>query len=144
MEFEEVAIVKDMNYYNTFIEVAEDCPAQAAEIPPSKGGAKTAPVLQYEMISDHPYKYTQEDVLFEIYALRNQVPEAVRDEARDAFFSKGQPCLRTSMLGKRYGWGIHFDEQGRAALYSVESDEYRKLANEKTLKHYKAMRSKKK
>ncbi len=25
---------------------------------------------------------------------------------------KGQACLRSSALAKRYGWGFHFDEQG--------------------------------
>lgn len=43
--------MKDMNYYNTFIEVAEDCPVQVAQIPETKGDAKTIPVLQYEMIA---------------------------------------------------------------------------------------------
>ncbi len=27
------------------------------------------------------------------------------------FFSKGQPCLRASDLGKKYGWGIHSDSE---------------------------------
>jgi hypothetical protein len=41
--------MKDMNYYGTFIQVAEDCAIRVAEIPESKGDSKTIPVLQYEM-----------------------------------------------------------------------------------------------
>lgn len=88
--------MKDMNYYNTFIQVSEDCPASAAIIPKAKGESKTIPVIQYEMISNHPYQYTQEDVLFEVFAARNHISENDRVFAREKFFSKGQPCLRTS------------------------------------------------
>lgn len=133
--------MKDMNDYNTFIEVAEDCPAQVAQVPAMKGDSKTIPVLQYEMIANHPYKYTQMDVLFQVHAMRNQIPEEHMQAARETFFSKGQPCLRTSSLGKRYGWGIHHDQEGKVALYAVESDEYRAFMNDASIKHTKAMRS---
>ncbi|MGG4343169.1 DUF6157 family protein [Paenibacillus lautus] len=134
--------MKDMNYYNTFIQVAEDCPAIEAVVPKAKGESKTIPVLQYEMISNHPYKYTQEDVLFEVFAERNQISEQDRATAREKFFSKGQPCLRTSSLGKRYGWGIHHDANGKVAIYAVESEEYVKLMNDRGIAQCKAMRSK--
>lgn len=133
--------MKDMNYYNTFIEVSDDCPAEYAEIPKSNKESKTVPVLQYELIANHPYKYTQEDVLFEIFAERKQIPVEQRDAERKQFFSKGQPCLRTSSLGKRYGWGIHCNSEGKVALYAVESEAYQSLKSDNQLKHVKAMRS---
>lgn len=34
------------NYYNTFIEVADDCPAKAAEVPGYKGGNPTTATIQ--------------------------------------------------------------------------------------------------
>ncbi|MBY0161650.1 hypothetical protein H0178_38700 [Cytobacillus firmus] len=135
--------MKDMNEYDTFIRIAEDCPVSEAVIPKAKGESKTIPVIQYEMISNHPYRYTQEDVLFEVFAERNQISETERAAAREKFFSKGQPCLRTSSLGKRYGWGIHHDAEGKVAIYAVESDEYLKLMNENSIAQCKAMRSKK-
>lgn len=134
--------MKDNNYYSVFIEVAEDCPVKNAEIPKAKGGAKTIPVLQYEMLVDKPYQYTQEDVLFEVFAERNSVPNEERQMAREKFFSKGQPCLRTSQLGKRYGWGMHHDADGKVALYAMESEEYQTLAKDDCIKHVRAMRSK--
>ncbi|MBF0292409.1 MAG: hypothetical protein HQK86_09665 [Nitrospinae bacterium] len=134
--------MKDNNYYPTFIEVAADCPVKSSEVPKQRGEEKTIPVLQYEMIANNPYKYTQEDVLFEVFATRNNIPKENRADERKKYFSKGQPCLRCSALGKRYGWGIHFNEKGMAAIYGVETAAYRNYAKDKKLKHVKAMSSK--
>jgi hypothetical protein len=80
-------------------------------------------------------------VLFEVFAQRNNIPEAQRQAAREKYFSKGQPCLPTSSLGKRYGWGIHNDGHGKVAMYAIESDEYIKIINDKSIKQLKALRS---
>lgn len=127
------------NYTNTFIEVADDCPATKGEIPPLKGDAQSVAQLQYELVSENPYKYTSDDVLFGVYAKRNGIAENELQTAREAFFSRGQPCLRSSPLTKRYGWGIHSNGEGNIALYGVETSEYKKLAKGTTVK---AMRSK--
>ena len=130
------------NYANTFIEVAEDCPVTVA-VPPQKGDKKTVASLQYSIILEHPYRYTSDDVLFAVYAERQAVPEKDRATGRESFFSKGQPCMRASPLPKRYGWGIHSDEEGRLALVAVEDTNYKKLASDPTIAHLEAMRSKK-
>ncbi len=52
------------------------------------------------------------------------------------------PCLRASPLGKRYGWRIHNDANGKIALYAVESQEYEAFLTDSTVKRVKAMRSK--
>lgn len=59
-----------MNYYETFIQVAPDCPVQAAVIPRAKGQNKSVPVLEYELLSAQPYFYTQEEVLFAVHVQR--------------------------------------------------------------------------
>lgn len=128
------------NYTNAFIEVADDCKADVGTTPPEKK-AKTVARMQYEMIYDNPYQYTSDDVIFTIYAARNGIDETEWDSARDVFFSKGQACLRSSPLGKTYGWGIHYDSESRVALYACESDDYTRLKNDTTLKHVKAMKS---
>jgi Family of unknown function (DUF6157) len=130
------------NYYDTFIEIAPDCPAESASVPTAKGDKPTIASRQYDMIANHPYKYTQEDVLFETYADANDIPAESRAAEREKFFSKGQACLRASALGKRYGWGVHNDADGKVALYAVESDEYKRFAADGNIKHLKAMRSK--
>ncbi len=95
------------DYVNTFIEVAEDCPVAEAEVPPAKGGAKTVAGWHYELIVGHPYEFTSDDVIFEVYAERAGIPPEERGVERERFFSKGQPCLRSSPLGN--GWGTHHD-----------------------------------
>lgn len=99
--------MKTTNYTDTFIEVAEDCPVELAEIPPRKVDLKTVANLQYDMIKNNPYKFTSDDVIFNIYALKNDVTKKEFNKERERFFSKGQPCLRSSPLAKRYGWGVH-------------------------------------
>lgn len=128
------------NYTNAFIEVADDCKTDVGMIPPEKQ-AKTVARMQYEMIRDHPYQYTSDEVLFDIYATRNDIDEAERDDQKVAFFSKGQACLRASPLSKQYGWGIHFDGESKIALYARESEDYARLQNDSSLKHLKAMKS---
>ncbi|MFT4166024.1 MAG: DUF6157 family protein [Microlunatus sp.] len=128
------------NYVGTFIQVAEDCPVTSAEEPPG-GKRPTVATLQYALLAEHPYELTSDDVLFEVHALRNEVPDEGKASAREAFFAKDQACLRASPLGKRYGWGIHHDSQGRVALVPLGSDQYQALASDPSVKQLKAMRS---
>ena len=129
------------NYTNTLIAIADDCSASRGEIPPQKGDAKSVATLQFEMLSQKPYQYTSDDVLFQVYADRNDLTESERPAARQQFFSKGQPCLRASPLTKRYGWGVHSDENGRIALLGCETEEYEKLSSDESLQVVKAMKS---
>ena len=134
-----------MNYVNAFISVAEDCPATTATVPPQKEAKKSAAQVQYEMLAMRPYAYTQEDVLFESCAAVRENPGLPLNEKaqlREAFFAKPQACLRASALPKRYGWGIHFDAEGKAAAYAVDSEKYQRLSADPLLKQLRAMRSK--
>lgn len=128
------------NYYDTFIEIAEDCPAGVGSEPPS-AAKPTVAALHFALIAEEPYARTSDDVVFETHARRAGVVDDQKDAAREAFFAKGQPCLRSSPLGKRYGWGIHSDAEGRVAVYPVDSDDYRRLAADPALAHTRAMRS---
>lgn len=129
------------NYYDTFIAVAEDCPVSAAQVPPPGRDSPTVARLQYEMLAEHPYEHTQDDVLFEVFAERRGIPTHDRPAEREAFFDRDQPCLRSSALGKRYGWGLHHDADGRVALVAVDSDAYRRLVDDDRLEHVRAMRT---
>ena len=129
------------NYINTFIEVAEDCPTPSAEVPPQKGDDKTVANLHFEQIIAHPYRYNSDDVIFNTFASKKQLTENL-DGERTQFFSKGQPCMRTSPLTKRYGWGVHSNAEGKIAIYPVESAEYQQFVADASLKKVKAMKSK--
>ncbi len=128
------------NYLNTFISVADDCPTAHSEIPMPKNGQPTIASMQYEVISSSPYKFTSDDVIFAIFAIRNKVQKS--PEEREKFFAKGQPCFRSSPLCKRYGWGVHSNAEGKIALYAIESKEYQALSSDQSIKQLKAMRSK--
>lgn len=130
------------DYRGTFIAVAEDCPVQGAEEPPIGAKGPTIASLQYELIAQHPYEFTSDDVLFAVHAMRQGIPEEAQAEAREAFFAKPQACLRSSPLGKRYGWGIHHDAEGRVALVPLGSEQYEELAADPAVSQTRAMRSK--
>jgi hypothetical protein len=131
--------MKTTNYYDTFIEVAEDCPAGSGEIPPADKA--TVASLHYAILTARPYAHTSDDVIFQTHAVRNDIPRERLEAERNLFFSKGQACLRSSPLAKRYGWGIHSDSLGRVAIYAVDSAEYRKLASDSEIRHTRGMRS---
>jgi hypothetical protein len=135
--------VHTTNYKDTFIEISEDCPATIGEVPPVKENSKTVANIQFELISKNPYKFTSDDVLFKVFAERNDLTKDELKEEREKFFSKGQPCFRASPLTKRYGWGVHCDKDGKIAIYGCDTKEYKKFAKDKSLKVVKAMKSSK-
>ncbi len=122
------------NYYDTFIQVADDSPATKCEVPPAKE-PKSIAQIEYEMLVDSPYKYTSDDVLYAANGERRGI-------SREEFFCKGQPCFRSSPLTKRYGWGVHNNQDGKIAIYPVESVEYAAYVKNSNEKQLKAMRSK--
>ncbi|MDA0270702.1 MAG: hypothetical protein DWG83_00895 [Chloroflexi bacterium] len=135
----------DLNYYDTLITVANDCPVSTSVVPPIRGDRKTVAVLQYEMLAAAPFSLTQEDVLFESWYQRQPLEDTSEPEKarlRTAFFAKSQPCLRSSPLPKQYGWGLLFDSEGRVALCPMDSPEYRRLTDgDAGLEILKAMRN---
>jgi hypothetical protein len=97
--------------------------------------------IQFEMLKMNPYNFTSDDILFQVFADKNDLTKGEYKEAREIFFSRGQPCFRASPLTKRYGWGVHYDKDSKMAIYGVDSAEYEKLSKDKTLKVIKAMKS---
>lgn len=132
------------NYYNTFIEIAEDSKVKQGDMPPIKGDKRTIANLQFDMLYDNPYQYTSDEVLFGVFALRKGFSKGELDEEREHYFSKGQACFRASPLSKSYGWGIHSNEEGKIAIYGAETEEYKKILTDHSIKKVKAMRSKRK
>lgn len=132
------------NYTDTFIEIAEDSPINNGDMPPLKGEKKSVANLQFEMVYDNPYQFTSDEVLFSVFARRKGFTNSELEEQREIFFSKGQPCFRASPLTKRYGWGVHSDENGKIALFGAETEEYKQFLNNADIDKVKAMRSKRK
>jgi len=130
-----------MNYYDTLIEVADDCPVREAQVPQARGGKKTKAVVEYELLVRHPYEYTEEDIAFETHAVLHDIANAAWYSERTKFLSKGHPHLRVSALAKRYGWGIHNNVEGKVALVAVESPQYKRLIDDPRITKIKAFRS---
>ena len=135
-----------MNYTKTLIAVADDCPVKKSAVPEPRGGKPTVATLQYQLLQGHPYELTQEDVLFESWLRRQEglaPSEPEKAKLWKEFFSKDQPCLRSSPLPKKYGFGLLFDGEGRVALCPVESEEYQRLAGARSpgVEVLKALRS---
>ncbi len=132
------------NYIDTFIEVADDCTNAIGEIPKPKGNNKTVAEMQHELLINNPYKYTSDDIFFQIYADRNDLTKAEYKKAREDFFSKGQPCFRASPLTKKFGFGVHSDNNGKIAIFGRETKEYELFLSDSKIKKVKAMRTSKK
>jgi hypothetical protein len=134
-----------VNYYNTFIAVAPDTSVKIGTVPVARAGKKSIAVLEYELISAEPYTHTQEEVQFAVHVQRQSVPPAElrarQIELWDEFFSKPMACMRASPLPKSYGWGLHFNEEGKVALVAAESPEYERLSSSDTIEQTRALRS---
>jgi hypothetical protein len=132
--------IHSTNYFDTFIEVAEDTKADSGTKPPTKD-KKTVAEMQYELIANNPYQYTSDDIFFQVFADRNDLVQDEYEQAREAFFSKGQPCFRASPLTKTYGFGIHSNSEGKIALFGAETNEYQQFVANPKIKKVKAMKS---
>lgn len=120
-----------MSYTNTFIQVAPDCPVVSGVEPVARGESKPIHVIQYELLRDNPYLFTHEELLFEVHIRHKGITSEQLQTERaiiwDQLFQKMHPCLRASLLPKKYGWGIHYDAQGKIALYGMESPQYQRF-----------------
>jgi Family of unknown function (DUF6157) len=131
-----------MCYTNTFIQVALDCPVRQSEIPIAKKDVKTAHLIQYELLTQHPYTYTNTELVIEVYCIHKQISKKERPALEKELLTKEHPCLRASALTKRYGFGAHYNENKKIAIYAIESVVYKKLANDKKIKQLLAMKTK--
>ena len=132
--------VHSTNYFDTFIEVAEDTKADCGTRPPIKN-KKTVAEMQYELMVNNPYKYTSDEIFFQVFADKNDLTQAEYTQAREVFFSKGQPCFRASPLTKTYGFGVHSDSEGKVALFGMETENYQLFLADTKIKKVKAMKS---
>lgn len=132
------------NYYNTFIPIPEENKIQKGTIPTLKEGKKSIAYFLYENIIKHPYQYTSNELLFKAYIFTNGIDEADIKKHKIQFFSKKQLDLRGSSLVLSYGWGIHFNAQGKIALIGIDSNLYSQLTNDTSIQKVKALKIKRK
>lgn len=135
-----------MDPVNQFIQIAADSPTRSAIIPREKGDKRSIACIEYELLSSKPYAYTLAELKFATHVLHKQIPanelKTQRQQIWDGYFAKPYACMRASPLTKQYGWGAHYDERGRIAIYPVEGKAYKDFVADTSLKKYFAMRSK--
>lgn len=131
-----------MSYKNTFITISEDSIATSAIVPVPRNNKPTIASIEYDLIKKHPYEYTQADVQFKTYVLKNRLDSNNLEELREQFFAKPKACFRASPLVKKYGWGIHYDQNGKIAIYGVNSEEYQQFLHNDEIQKRKGIRSK--
>ncbi|MBM7583550.1 hypothetical protein JOC86_000087 [Bacillus pakistanensis] len=85
-----------MSYKDTFITISEDSPVTSAIEPVPKNQKPTIASIEYHLIKNNPYKFTQEDVQFNTYLIKNQIEHNQGDHLRDQFFAKPKACFRAS------------------------------------------------
>jgi hypothetical protein len=116
---------------DTFIQIAPDSTAERGVVPESAREPKPAYLIEYELLAGTPYRYTNDELLFEVHvrrmALGEAELEAQRDELWREFFAKSHACMRASALAKKFGWGVHSDAEGRLALVARDSEAYRRF-----------------
>jgi hypothetical protein len=143
MSFEETKSITD-----TFVCVSADSSAEHSMVPVSKKETKSVHQIQYELLTERPYYYTHEELIYQVHLIHKAIPsndpEISLNSVREQLFSKPHACLRASMLTKQYGWGVHYDSEGRIALYGMESPEYSEFIenNDGKLTIHIAMRNK--
>lgn len=128
------------NYTDTLIAISPDSDAQTG-IEPTWTEKPSLARRIFDKIAQHPYAKTSDEVLIEIKAENEGLSY---EAARDAFYEKGQACLRSSLLVKKYGWGVHFNSEQKVALLPVNSEQYTKLQQQTKITTVLGMRSKRK
>jgi len=119
-----------VGYENTFIAVAEDCRATSGEVPSRRTGAPTVAGTQDVLLACSP------DVRG-----RGDLGAQELERLREQYFAQPRACLRASPLPKSFGWGLHYDAQGRITLHAVDTPEYERLRGDRSLTQVRAMRS---
>jgi len=125
------------NYADVFYNCFEDTKTLSSKTP--KPG--TIAYLQYQLITENPYQFTSDEIMFKVHAMRT--PGVKENSQKDylEFFSTPKACFRSSPLVKSHGFGIHFNSKGKAAIYGMETKEYAAFLKDKKLKIIKGMRS---
>jgi hypothetical protein len=84
------------NYIDTFIAVAPDTTTMTGT-PPKEGATPTAAARAFALISRAPYRHTSDDVLFTVYAERNDIASAKRAGARKPRLCRGAQHRRRAV-----------------------------------------------
>jgi hypothetical protein len=113
------------------IEVATDSPAKRSEEPPDSSPEKRVDRIEYEVLAENPYKFTEREFYYEVNVVRRKRSD-LKIESRS---------IKRLPLVKKYGWGIHRNADGKLALVACESSRYKELLADPLVKKTRAYRN---
>jgi Family of unknown function (DUF6157) len=90
--------------------------------------------LEHALLIEAPYQYTCEELILNVHRYHKSIDDTELDAFKSFLFAKSHPCMRLSMLTKRWGWGVHYNELGRLAIYVAETQEYHHLSTRSGLR----------
>jgi len=132
-----------MTYINSFITASEDSGTFHSVVPQPHGERIPLHLIQYNLLVHHPYYYDHNSLIFEVYLIqKGKSADMAQDERKqlwDELFSKNHPCMRNSLLVTKYGFGVHYNHDGKMALYPIESNEYKQWAADPAIHKIKGM-----
>ena len=127
-------MAKKTPYTDTFVTVSPDSTATAAAEPPQLKTKTTEARAIWEILLREPYKWIWSELITKIRKDAERYDGRVIPDADSGLFS--------SLLCKKYGWGINHDFEGRVALVAIDSDEYKELESNPQVKKIHAFRNK--
>lgn len=113
------------------IQIADDSPVESSREPHDTDTNKTVARVYYETLMENPYKYNEHELRYEVFVVRRNRPDLKIDRY----------SIRRIDLVKKYGWGIHRNSDGKLALVACDSERYKQLLADSSVKKSKASRS---
>ena len=111
------------------IQISEDSPTNKSLKPEKEG---TVEFIKFEVLYKNPYKYTKDEFFEEVHFNRRGKKH----------LKIGAYSLKRMGLAKRYGWGVHINEDKKIAIIPCESERYKALLNDPKVKKTNACRNK--
>jgi hypothetical protein len=109
--------------------ISEDSPTNKSLRPDNEN---TVEHIKFEVLYNNPYRYTENEFFKEVhYNIRGKRHLKIESYS-----------IKRMGLVKRYGWGIHINEDKKIAIIPCESDRYTSLLNNPNVEKKKAYRNK--
>jgi hypothetical protein len=110
------------------ITISEDSPTDRSIVPENNG---TIPYIKYDVLISNPYKYSEREFFQEVHFVRRRKKHLQIENYN----------LKRMHLLKKYGWGVHIDLNKKIAIIPCESQRYKELLNDKSVRKSRAYRN---
>ena len=115
----------------SLIMVAEKCERLCGTVPYAKRNpdSKTIPMHCYDLLTEFPYQFTHKELMHHVHVVIRNKPENKLNTYD----------VRRNELCKNWGWGIHVNMQGKLGIFGCETNEYKKMVNDNSVRKIKSL-----